>query len=191
MPCFVIYPRLRRFCPSVSLIIIIIITTTNIVSPSWSMNKSSSQHRASHQCYLHTHAEFPTNQPTNTIKINAYTSCRARRNSTLSRRYALRKHSSAAQEQGPEAEAAFSASARAPRAPTGFRGCVRGARGGCPRSVRLGGGRLPVIGVSFSFFFLILCYSGVSSNLRSEGTRLHRRILPSPRTRSPFPRLLP
>lgn len=87
------------------------------------------------------------NKRTLNSPINAYTSCRERRNSTLSRKCAPRTRSSAAaaaREQGPAAEAAFSASARAPRAPTGFRGCVRGARGGCPRSVRRGGGRLPV-----------------------------------------------
>ena len=78
--------------------------------------------------------------------INAYTSCRERRNSTLSRKCAPRTRSSAAREPGPEAVATFSAGARALRAPTGFRGCVRGARGGCPRSVRRGGGRLPVVG---------------------------------------------
>ena len=98
-----------------------------------------------------THANFQFNP------INAYTSCRERRNSTLSRKCAPRTRSSAAaaREPGLEAEAAFSASARALRAPTGFRGCVRGARGGCPRSVRRGGGRLPVVGVS-SFFLTLL-----------------------------------
>lgn len=86
------------------------------------------------------------NKRTLNFPINAYTSCRERRNSTLSRKCAPRTRSSAAaaREPGPAAEAAFSASARAPRAPTGFRECVRGARGGCPRSARRGGGRLPV-----------------------------------------------
>ena len=88
--------------------------------------------------------------------INAYTSCRERRNSTLSRKCAPRTRFSAAREQGPGAEAAFLASARAPRAPTEFRGCVRGARGGCPRSVRPGGGRLPVLGVSFVLLLELL-----------------------------------
>lgn len=91
------------------------------------------------------------------FQINAYTSCRGRRNSTLSRKCAPRTRSSAAQEQGPEAEAASLADARVLRAPTGFRGCVRGARGGCPRSVRLGGGRLPVWWVSFVWLFLVVC----------------------------------
>jgi hypothetical protein len=88
--------------------------------------------------YTHTH--IPS--------LNAYTSCRERRNSTLSRRCALHKHSSAAQEPGPEAAAAVLAAAQALRAPTGFRGCVRGARGGCLRSARRGGGRLPVAGLA-------------------------------------------
>ena len=80
--------------------------------------------------------------------INAYTSCRERRNSTLSRKCAPRTRFSAVREQGPEVEEAFLVGAQAPRAPIEFRGCVRGARGGCPQSVRPGGGRLPVWWVS-------------------------------------------
>jgi hypothetical protein len=92
--------------------------------------------------YLHPH--------TRSKFLNACTSCRERRNSTLSHKCALRKRSSAAQEQepGPEAAAAVLAAARALRAPTGFRGCVRGARGGCLLSVLRGGGRLPVAGLA-------------------------------------------
>jgi len=80
------------------------------------------------------------------MPINAYTSCRERRNSTLSRKCAPRtRFSPAARGQGPEAEAASWAGARALHAPIGFRGYVRGVLGECPRSVRPGGGRLPVL----------------------------------------------
>jgi hypothetical protein len=85
-----------------------------------------------------------------THNLNACTSCRERRNSILSRRCALRTRSSVAaeQERGLEAAPAILAGARALRAPIGFRGYVRGVRGGCLRSARRGGGHLPGSGVS-------------------------------------------
>lgn len=112
------------------------------------------------------------NNPCANSPINAYTSCRERRNSTLSRKCAPRTRSSAAAARGPgpAAEAAFSASARALRAPIGFHGCVRGAPGGCPRSVRRGGGRLPVGEISILLRFVLVGYFG-EQNLRSGGTR--------------------
>lgn len=41
-----------------------------------------------------------------------------------------------------------------------------------------------------SVLFFKISLEGFQANLRSGGTRSRRRILPSPRTRSPFPRLL-
>lgn len=90
------------------------------------------------------------------IILNACTSCRERRNNTLSRKCAPRTRFSAAGEQGPEAEEASWADARAPRAPIEFRGCVRGARDGCLRLARLGEGRLPVFGSQYMLVGLLL-----------------------------------
>lgn len=81
-----------------------------------------------------------------TSLLSACTSFRARHSSILSHKCALRTRFSEAQEQEPEVAAASSASAQAPRAPTGSRGCVHDARGECPRSARQGEGRLPVCG---------------------------------------------
>jgi hypothetical protein len=80
------------------------------------------------------------------IVINACTSFQRHRSSIPFRRCVPRTHSLEAEvrAQEPEVVAASLASAQVPRAPTGFRGCARGVRVGCPRSAQRGEERLPV-----------------------------------------------
>jgi hypothetical protein len=80
------------------------------------------------------------------IVINACTSFQRHRSSIPFRRCVPRTHSLEAEVRArePEVVAASLASAQVPRAPTGFRGCARGVRVGCPRSAQRGEERLPV-----------------------------------------------
>jgi hypothetical protein len=84
------------------------------------------------------------------IFISACISSQRRRSSIPFRRCVPRTHSLEVEVRArePEAAAASSAGARVLRAPTGFRGCARGVRGGCLRSAQRGGERLPVWWVS-------------------------------------------
>lgn len=84
------------------------------------------------------------------IVISVCISFQRRRSSIPFRRCVPRTHSLEVEVRArePEAVAASSAGARVLRAPTEFRGCARGVRGGCPRSVQRGGEHLPVWWVS-------------------------------------------